>query len=41
MALTSMDSGKLSGRDYFSDSGRDYEGFSSLSIHSSRTVNPQ
>ncbi|XP_024384292.1 guanine nucleotide exchange factor SPIKE 1 isoform X3 [Physcomitrium patens] len=37
MALTSMDSGKLSGRDYFSDSGRDYEGFSSLSIHSSRT----
>ncbi|KAG0565982.1 hypothetical protein KC19_7G029000 [Ceratodon purpureus] len=36
MALPTMDS-KPSGRDYSSDSSRDYEGLSSLSIHSSRT----
>nr|XP_024395928.1 guanine nucleotide exchange factor SPIKE 1-like isoform X2 [Physcomitrium patens] len=36
MALTFIDSTKLSGRDYFSDSGRDYEDLSSLSILSSR-----
>lgn len=38
MALTFIDSTKLSGRDYFSDSGRDYEDLSSLSILSSRMV---
>ncbi|KAG0603065.1 hypothetical protein M758_10G063500 [Ceratodon purpureus] len=32
-----MEQSKLSGREYFSDSGRDYEGHSSVSMHSSRT----